>query len=69
MYEKNKWYKFQLKDRTYYTGKILSEDGILVNMLTRMNENVVISKSEIRQSIQIKEQKIQKEPPNQIMDS
>ena len=53
MYKLNKQYKFELPNRIFYTATVLEEDSINVRILTRMNENIVLSKNSIIQSKEI----------------
>ncbi len=50
MYRIGKNYKIELKDKIFYTGKIIEEDSLQIQIITVRDEEIVINKSEIRQS-------------------
>ena len=55
MYEPDKAYKFELVKGIYYTGKVISEDDILIKVKTQRDEILILNKNHIVQSIQIEQ--------------
>ena len=53
MYCIGKKYKFELNKGIFYTGKVEEEDGFSIKVFTIRNEEVIINKAEIKQSIRI----------------
>ena len=50
MYRIDKRYKIELKQKIFYTGIILEEDSTQIRVRTDRNEELVLSKEEIRQA-------------------
>lgn len=56
MYRIGRTYKIELNNRIFYTGTILSEDEHQILIRTIYSEELVLSKSEIRQSKLVEEE-------------
>ncbi len=54
MYRIGRDYKIQLKNGIVYTAKIISEDDLQIEIKTIRDEEIILNKSEIRQSKVIK---------------
>ena len=52
MFKINQWYKFELPNRFFYTGKVLKEDATNIEIHTIRDEKVILNKSKIIQSIE-----------------
>lgn len=50
MYTTGQIYKLELKNKIFYTAKIIQEDVIQIKVLTKFNEELIINKDSIVQS-------------------
>jgi len=50
LFEKGVFYKFHIKDRIFYTGKVIEEDEFFVKIFTIKEESIILSKKDIVQS-------------------
>ena len=50
MYSIGKTYKFQLKDRIFYTGNVIEEDNLNIKIETVRGETIILAKSHIARS-------------------
>ena len=54
MYSIGKSYKFQLRDRIFYTGKIIEEDDLNIKVITIRGEILILAKTHIAKSEELR---------------
>lgn len=58
MYRIGKTYKFEIKEKIFYTGIVLEEDTVQLRIKTIRDEELILNKGEIRQSKLIEQDNI-----------
>lgn len=53
MYEINQWYKFEITNHIFYTGRVIEEDNLLIKILTSRQESIILNKNNLVQSKRI----------------
>lgn len=53
LYSIGKKYKFEMPERIFYTGEVITEDDISIKIISKFNEEIILNKTKIVQAQRI----------------